>query len=66
MIDNEFAWRTSSYSGNAEASECVEVAACASVTGVRDTKDGGRGNLTVPNRSWPAFLSAIKCPHCTS
>ncbi|MEU8135315.1 DUF397 domain-containing protein [Streptodolium elevatio] len=47
-------------------SECVEVAACASVTGVRDTKDRGRGNLTVPNRSWPAFLSAIKCPHCTS
>lgn len=60
MIDNEFVWRKSSHSSNAEVSDCVEVGALSSTTGVRDTKDRGRGNIEVPRHSWLAFLSAVK------
>ncbi|WP_439677611.1 DUF397 domain-containing protein [Embleya sp. MST-111070] len=50
-------WRTSSYS--ATNAECVEVAPfdCA-ITVVRDSKDPGRGYISVPPGAWRALLDA--------
>jgi hypothetical protein len=57
---NEAIWRKSSYSGGAQSSECVEVAALDVRAGVRDTKDRDRGHLEVQPASWRALLGAIK------
>ncbi|WP_436772158.1 DUF397 domain-containing protein [Yinghuangia sp. YIM S09857] len=50
-------WRKSSYSGGAQASDCVEVADLTSATGVRDSKDRSHGNIAVPHHSWLVFLA---------
>ncbi|MFF7248528.1 DUF397 domain-containing protein [Embleya sp. NPDC008237] len=52
-------WRTSSYS--ATNAECVEVAPFnLAVTAVRDSKDPGRGHITVPPGSWKALLGVTR------
>ncbi|MEU6392019.1 DUF397 domain-containing protein [Streptomyces sp. NPDC046939] len=53
-------WRKSSYSGGAEATNCVEVAALTTCIGIRDSKDPGRGTLTVPHSAFTALLGALK------
>jgi len=56
-------WRTSSYSAN--DGNCVEAGALhgashrAPAVGVRDTKNRGRGRLTVPASTWRMFATAV-------
>ncbi|MFI6521297.1 DUF397 domain-containing protein [Spirillospora sp. NPDC050679] len=52
-------WRKSSYS-DAHGNECVEIAGLASGIGVRDSKDPGRGHITLSRAGLAAVLSAIK------
>ncbi|MGI8310588.1 DUF397 domain-containing protein [Saccharopolyspora hattusasensis] len=54
----EARWITSSYSGG--NGNCVEVAAGADWTGVRDTKDRAGGALVVSARQWRGFIAAVK------
>ncbi|WP_424638260.1 DUF397 domain-containing protein [Embleya sp. AB8] len=56
-LDNH-AWRKSRYS-NGDAS-CVEVAPLPASTGVRDTKDRGRGHLQVSLAAWGELVSTLK------
>ncbi|MEU2335950.1 DUF397 domain-containing protein [Streptomyces sp. NPDC013172] len=51
----ELSWRKSSYSGGA-GGECVEVADCAHVVRVRDSKDTSRPALSVDAAAWAAFV----------
>ncbi|MCZ7457519.1 DUF397 domain-containing protein [Streptomyces sp. WMMC940] len=51
----ELRWRKSSYSGGA-GGECVEVADCARVVRVRDSKDTSRPALSVAASAWAAFV----------
>jgi hypothetical protein len=52
------AWRTSSYSNN--GGNCVEIAAAAGVTGVRDTKDRAGAVLTFSPQVWQRFARSLK------
>ncbi len=49
-------WFKSSYSGGA-GGECLEVAASLPPVPVRDSKDPGRGTVTVPPAAWSAFVA---------
>ncbi|MGA4539924.1 DUF397 domain-containing protein [Uniformispora flossi] len=60
MSINDAAWRKSSYSGDAQSSECVEVAPLEAVTGVRDTKARDRGHLEASPVAWSAFLGTLR------
>jgi hypothetical protein len=51
-------WRKSSFSG--ENGTCVEVAHGGPAVGVRDSKNVGSGQLTVPPAEWTAFINAVK------
>ncbi|MEV5882639.1 DUF397 domain-containing protein [Streptomyces sp. NPDC052020] len=48
-------WFKSSYSGGS-GGDCVEVATACSSVHIRDSKDTGRGSLTVSPASWSAFV----------
>jgi hypothetical protein len=48
-------WFKSSYSGGA-GGECLEIAALPHSVHIRDSKDTGRGSLTVSPASWSAFV----------
>lgn len=51
------AWFKSSYSnGNGE---CVEVADCGAVVGVRDSKVSGGPVLTTATEGWRAFVTSV-------
>ncbi|MDK1473069.1 DUF397 domain-containing protein [Streptomyces sp. 549] len=54
-------WRASSYS-DGSGGNCLQVRD--DLTGeavpVRDSKDPGRGTLTVPAPEWTAFVTAVK------
>jgi hypothetical protein len=52
-------WRTSSHSGP-EGGECVEVAALASVVGVRDSKDPDGARLAFGVAEWRVFARRVK------
>ncbi len=52
-------WRKSSHSGNGGAN-CVEVAAAAGQTHVRDTKDRQGGMLIIDAAAWVTFVKRIK------
>ncbi|WP_434590081.1 DUF397 domain-containing protein [Streptomyces sp. A5-4] len=52
-------WIKSSYSGGS-GTECVEVAALATRTAVRDSKDPGGPRLAVPHAAWVGFLQAVQ------
>ena len=54
----QFAWCKSTYSGG-NGGNCVEVGHAPEYVGIRDTKDRGRGHLTVSPAVWRTFLSAI-------
>lgn len=53
-------WRKSSYSGEGDGNECVEIATTRTHTAVRDTKDRTRATLTFPAPAFAAFLRALK------
>ncbi|MEU7098897.1 DUF397 domain-containing protein [Streptomyces longwoodensis] len=52
-------WRKSSYSGEGDGNECVEIATTPTRTAVRDSKDPTRAILTFPTVSFAAFLRAL-------
>ncbi|MEU3287574.1 DUF397 domain-containing protein [Streptomyces longwoodensis] len=52
-------WRKSSYSGEGDGNECVEIATTPTRTAVRDSKDPTRATLTFPTVSFAAFLRAL-------
>lgn len=60
MKINDGAWRKSSYSGDAQTSDCVEVAPLGATTGIRDTKARDRGHLEATPSNWRAFLTALR------
>ncbi|MEU9336787.1 DUF397 domain-containing protein [Streptomyces sp. NPDC048290] len=52
-------WRKSSYSGEGDGNECVEVATTPTRTAVRDSKHVGHGALTFPRAAFAAFLQTF-------
>ncbi|MEU8132329.1 DUF397 domain-containing protein [Streptodolium elevatio] len=60
MSNEDAAWRKSSYSGNNDVGNCVEVAALAASFGVRDSKDVGRGHLSVSATAWTELLASLR------
>lgn len=60
MSINDAAWRKSSYSGDAQSSECVEVAPLEARTGVRDTKARDRGHFEASPVAWQSLLAALR------
>jgi hypothetical protein len=56
-LDN---WRKSSYSGEGDGNECVEIATTATHTAIRDSKNPAAGPLTVPAGSFTLFIEALK------
>ncbi|SFB48777.1 protein of unknown function [Amycolatopsis marina] len=53
-------WRTSSYTGNGNNGDCVEVAFAPEVTALRDSKDRSGGVLVVDRASWAALLEITR------
>lgn len=53
-------WRKSSYSGEGDGNECVEIATTPTHTAVRDSKAPTRAILTFPAPAFAPFLRALK------
>ncbi|MEU0602770.1 DUF397 domain-containing protein [Streptomyces sp. NPDC006393] len=53
-------WRKSSYSGEGDGNECVEIANTPTHTAVRDSKAPTRATLTFPTAAFAPFLDALK------
>jgi hypothetical protein len=53
-------WRKSSYSGEGDGNECVELASTPTHTALRDSKAPARATLTFPAPAFAAFLRALK------
>ncbi|MGW0993420.1 DUF397 domain-containing protein [Streptomyces sp. NPDC002520] len=53
-------WRKSSYSGEGDGNNCVEIATTPTRTAVRDSKAPARATLTFPAPAFTAFLEAVK------
>ncbi|MBL1080556.1 DUF397 domain-containing protein [Streptomyces actinomycinicus] len=53
-------WRKSSYSGEGDGNNCVEVATTPTRTAVRDSKTPARAPLTFAAPAFVAFLEALK------
>ncbi|MGW7522939.1 DUF397 domain-containing protein [Streptomyces sp. NPDC054783] len=53
-------WRKSSYSGEGDGNECVEIATTPTHTTIRDSKDPAAGVLTVPAGSFALLIEALK------
>ncbi|MEU1161826.1 DUF397 domain-containing protein [Streptomyces sp. NPDC005921] len=53
-------WRKSSYSGEGDGNECVEIATTPTHTAVRDSKAPTRATLTFPTPAFTPFLEAFK------
>ncbi|MGW1051697.1 DUF397 domain-containing protein [Streptomyces sp. NPDC001130] len=56
-LDN---WRKSSYSGEGDGNECVEIAATPTHIAIRDSKTPTRATLTFPAPAFITFLGALK------
>jgi hypothetical protein len=54
------AWRKSSYSGGADDSACVEVAAVFAGVKVRDSKNPAGGHLSVTSAAFAGLLRQVK------
>jgi hypothetical protein len=55
-------WRKSSYSGEGDGNDCVEIAHGATRTAIRDSKAPARAVLTFPTAVFTSFLEALKKP----
>ena len=53
-------WRKSSYSGEGDGNDCVEIATSHTRTAVRDSKTPARATLTFPAGAFAAFLGTLK------
>ncbi|WP_369389328.1 DUF397 domain-containing protein [Streptomyces sp. CG1] len=53
-------WRKSSYSGEGDGNNCVEIAPTPAHTAVRDSKAPTRATLTFPTPTFTTFLEALK------
>ncbi|WP_316776401.1 DUF397 domain-containing protein [Streptomyces sasae] len=53
-------WRKSSYSGEGDGNNCVEIAATPTRTAVRDSKAPTSRTLTFPTPAFTLFLEALK------
>ncbi|MEU0002872.1 DUF397 domain-containing protein [Streptomyces sp. NPDC006314] len=53
-------WRKSSYSGEGDGNECVEIANTPTHVAVRDSKTPTRATLTFPALAFATFLQALK------
>ena len=58
-------WRKSSYSGEGDGNECVEIANTLTHFAVRDTKAPARATLTFPTGAFTPFIEGPKSPHST-
>ncbi len=52
----ELLWLKSSYSDSSNGNDCVEIATTPHTIHIRDSKDPGRGVVTVSDVAWSAFL----------
>ncbi|MDX2900911.1 DUF397 domain-containing protein [Streptomyces scabiei] len=55
-------WRKSSYSGDGDGDECVEIATTPTRIAVRDSKAPSRATLTFSTPAFTSFLKALKRP----
>ncbi|MFB7090285.1 DUF397 domain-containing protein [Streptomyces sp. NPDC056296] len=55
-------WRKSSYSGEGDGNNCVEVATRAARIAVRDSKAPARATLSFPRTAFTHFLQALTDP----
>ncbi|QKW27619.1 DUF397 domain-containing protein [Streptomyces seoulensis] len=53
-------WRKSSYSGEGDGNECVEIATSTTHAAVRDSKAPARATLSFPAPGFTAFLEGMK------
>ncbi|MEU2282214.1 DUF397 domain-containing protein [Streptomyces sp. NPDC013178] len=53
-------WRKSSYSGEGDGNDCVEIANLAPRVAVRDSKAPTRATLTFPADAFTTFVEALK------
>ncbi|MFF8876879.1 DUF397 domain-containing protein [Streptomyces flaveolus] len=53
-------WRKSSYSGEGDGNNCVEIATRAHDVAVRDSKAPAKAALTFQAASFTAFVEAVK------
>ncbi|MGW3357008.1 DUF397 domain-containing protein [Streptomyces bungoensis] len=53
-------WRKSSYSGEGDGNECVEMANRRTHIAIRDSKDPARATLTFPAEVFAPFVEALK------
>ena len=53
-------WRKSSYSGEGDGDNCVEIAATPTHTAVRDSKAPQRATLTFPRTAFSVFVEDLK------
>ncbi|WP_425597416.1 DUF397 domain-containing protein [Streptomyces tendae] len=55
-------WRKSSYSGEGDGNNCVEIATSPTRVAVRDSKTPVRATLSFPAEAFAPFLDALKAP----
>jgi hypothetical protein len=55
----EVAYRTSSYSGGDNGSNCVEVGLTSTEAHLRDSKNPEGGTFSIPGESFTAFLKTL-------
>lgn len=55
-------WRRSSYSGEGDGNNCVEIATSATHVAVRDSKAPARATLTFPPEAFAPFLDTLRSP----
>ncbi|MFI6440542.1 DUF397 domain-containing protein [Streptomyces sp. NPDC050759] len=53
-------WQKSSYSGEGDGNECVEIANSPTHVSIRDSKSPTRATLTLTTPTFAAFLNALK------
>ncbi|MGW0222676.1 DUF397 domain-containing protein [Streptomyces tendae] len=55
-------WRRSSYSGEGDGNNCVEIATSSTQVAVRDSKAPARATLTFPRAAFTRFLATVEAP----
>ncbi|CAM5467689.1 DUF397 domain-containing protein [Streptomyces canus] len=53
-------WQKSSYSGEGDGNECVEIANSPTHVSIRDSKSPTRATLTLTTPTFTTFLNALK------